>query len=109
VEYEGVPNLLKEISDYAIMTKGLRPLNMTDIYKTHADKISDKAPKSGSAVNFRRPSSSMIGRKVKRSLFRDTKAYVREMLDFERITPIDELRCPVLRRTLKVMARMIFR
>lgn len=101
-QYNEVPYLLEEILKYAILEKRLTPKNMTDIAKIWNNKGS-----IGNEVIVRKPDSAYSGSKTKDALYDIIKSAIKDFVDFERVTPLEELQGPVSKRLLKKCLRAI--
>ena len=105
LEYPRVPELLENIAEYAILAKGLRPMNMSEIngcWRTDAKKERNSRP-----IKCKIPQDSYLGREISVSLPKKAKQLIKEALDFEKITPTAELRCSAIMKSLKILARKI--
>ena len=54
------------------------------------------------------PGEEFTGRPVEPGAFEALKQFIKDAVDFERVTPDDELRCGTLKKTMKLLARKIF-
>ncbi|MBF0493816.1 MAG: hypothetical protein HQL28_01635 [Candidatus Omnitrophica bacterium] len=110
-KYTEIPSILEEVLDYALNVKKLIPKNMTDIYNmwTSIAENKNKAEKESVKDTIKQPSEMFRGVPVKEPLLRKAKDLAKEFIDFERITPPDELRCNFVVKMLKLLARKIIR
>lgn len=102
LEYKDVPGLLKDIAEYAIVKKNLKPQNMTNIYERAK---SNSADRSGNSSLI--PSDIILGKDKKVPFFTKFKKFIKNVLDFERVTPQDELCCHRFTRACKILARFL--
>lgn len=108
LQYPQTPFLLEKIAGYAVSEKGLRPASMTDIY----DAWSGAEAAGSSAVSIQAGGrmrvmldEDLLGREVRRGAVETVKDALKDMIDFERTTPADELKCGMVKKTLKLLAR----
>jgi len=100
-----IPFILEAVTDYAINGKELKPVSMTDIFR----EWEYKAPE-GSVQRILHgdvPPSGFIGRKVRQAAPGVIKKWIKDTIDFERITPPDEIKCNFLKKMVKLLARKI--
>ncbi|MFC1644297.1 polysaccharide deacetylase family protein [Candidatus Omnitrophota bacterium] len=101
-----IPLLLEQILDYAVNQKGLKPASMTDVYDFWTgDSISDGSSRISKEKEPSDADCEFIGVPVFRSPFKRLKYTLKEVLDFERVTPINELKCGLVRKIMKIIAR----
>jgi hypothetical protein len=100
-QYADVPALLGDIVEYAVSSKGLKPMQMTAMY----DLWKKNLPGDKHACVINKPGPAYIGRQVALPLNKKIKYFVKEMIDFERATPDDELHCSQVKKRLKIWAR----
>ena len=101
-----VPSLLDEVIAYALGRKGLRPASMTELFRDWTENreygsIGEVQMKADLPVPHREYSGEPAV--LKRS--DRIKRAVKRFLDFERSTPVEELRCGAVRKMLKLLAR----
>lgn len=100
-EYSIVSRLIDEVSEYALKTLGLRPLNMSEVYK----EFKNTACKIDDATSFNRDDDPFFGTEITEKLSSRIVRYVRALFDLERITPEHELCGPILKRVVKILLR----
>ena len=102
-----IPELLKQIAEYAIGQKALQPVSMTDLYK----RFASIAPVGGSQDSTRKPNYDLdevfTGRELDPGSAYKLKDMMKNVIDFEKVTPDKELMCTQPRKMLKLLARKI--
>ncbi len=56
---------------------------------------------------FRSPADNFLGRPLSRGILTEFKNIIKQALDFERITPVEDLKCGEIRKILKLIARKV--
>lgn len=103
---EVMPLLLK-IVDYAVNCQGLRPISMTDFSEMWGGVMAagneggQKAEPSGT------PGEEFLGKAVVQGIPERVKGFLKNKLDFERVTPAEDLKCSISKRVLKTLARKV--
>ncbi|MBU1084202.1 MAG: polysaccharide deacetylase family protein [Candidatus Omnitrophota bacterium] len=100
-----VPSLLEEIADYAVGKKGLRPVSMTGLFHMTDGKAPVRENVSLPGETGKMPMENFSGRRVRPGIFSAVKDALKEAIDFERITPEEELKCGHVKKALKLLAR----
>ena len=105
LEYPEVPKLLERIVDYALNVKELKQKNITDIYNLY------ELGKGSKIVNSVRQSfdESLRGKEKVFSAYARIKEAIKNFVDYEKVTPIAELRCGYYSKLLKIIFRKILR
>jgi hypothetical protein len=104
-QYKKVPYILQTIIDYAISKRKLSPKNMTEIANIWKSKVGE--PKEDMAGKV--PASEYLGVEKKDTFYDIIKNRIKEYMDFEQITPAEELKSGKLKRFLKLCARGVFK
>lgn len=106
----GVPSLLREVADYAVEKKGLRPVSMTQLFlmwgKGRKRPGGERARQEREAAPGM-PGEDFLGKPVRGGIKEALKDFVKDMIDFERITPGHDLKCGTVKRAVKLFARRI--
>lgn len=97
-KYKEVPVMLNNFLEYAISDKRLKPSNMTSFYELWKARPSDAAI-TRCAVSM--PNSIFLGRIAKEGCCKIFKNFIKRSIDFERVTPAEELRGPLIRKIIK--------
>lgn len=100
--------LLSRITEYAVFEKRLTPCTMTDF----ADQWKSQKFKENVIVERKTlslPHSSLLGWPVSLGISEQLKLSVKKLVDFERITPGQELVCPWPSRILKKTLRSVLK
>jgi folate-dependent phosphoribosylglycinamide formyltransferase PurN len=105
--FQAVPQLLFDITDYALNTKGLQPLNLTNFSHWWEGKDHPVEEIKTLRKTIRLPQQQFLGRKTHLGAGEILKKSIKNILDFERITPDEELCCSVLKRVTKKIIRKI--
>lgn len=105
LEHSKTPELLDIILEYAISIKRLKPVNMTkinDCYRKY-----DGSGDADGIIKLKTPQPDYMGKKIDVSMSDKIKDYIKNIIDFERITPERELQCANAKKILKVLTRKI--
>jgi len=102
-----IPSLLSNICRYAVRENVLTPVSMTGFYNKWNDEIRGASGSGLPAGKNIDPSGKFSGRYVDLSPAEAFKDSIKNMIDFERTTPADELRCGAVKKMLKLFARRI--
>jgi ubiquinone/menaquinone biosynthesis C-methylase UbiE len=105
IEYKDVPVLLKELVSYAVSIKKMQPVSMTGINDIWRNGI----PASSAGKEVKVPDGIYLGKDVEIPLDTKIKERVKGWIDFERITPPEELRCAAVKKAVKLLARKCFK
>ena len=103
VHHKEIPQIIDEVTRYAIVEKRLKPKTMTEISRLWQNKPLS----AGARPVLSTPAEDYIGREIKVSFYGRIKTAIKDYFDFERITPLDELRGPFVRRSVKRFLRRI--
>jgi folate-dependent phosphoribosylglycinamide formyltransferase PurN len=103
--FKDTPVLLKELAEYAINKKGLRPIQMTRFYEEW--KSREILRLSGARRVIKLPRVEFLGKSAGIKTGRRLKDAVKRYFDFERITPLEELRCSLPKRAAKRFLRKL--
>ncbi len=102
-----IPGLLGAICRYALERKQLRPATMTGIY----EEWTKKGMQWFAAISGEREVPAVpeefIGREVKVPFFKSLKESIKKRIDFEKITPYEELECALPKKVIKLLARKL--
>ena len=101
-EYPQVPGLLARLLDHALSTRGLKPMQMRDMYHCWIAHMDEPA---GAPVRV--PRQEFLGHWENGLLFRHMKNSVKRALDIESLTPREELCCSNAKKRFKILARKI--
>ncbi|GEM_PF-1016958 len=107
VDHGEIPKLLEKIVDYAVPDKGLSPKNMTEVHDHWQRGVDHENGPAGNIVSVKTPHPDFWGRPVNEPFYRKMKDRLKDIIDFERITPVDELRCNRIKKAMKILARNI--
>ncbi len=102
-----IPALLEKIAEYAVSKIGLKPVSMTRFYEKWTNGISKRQDLSPCSVSKPLPGGDYMGNTVSRGVLGAIKHLLKNAIDFETITPDDELRCGEIRKIVKIGARKI--
>lgn len=105
--FKEVPGLLKDIAEYAISNKGLKPMNMTGFYAWWKERPSYKKKLPLKKKTIKVPAGPFLGTKANVDLSKALRSSLKKVIDFEKITPDEELYCPVSRRLVKRLLRKV--
>jgi hypothetical protein len=105
IEHKDVPVLLKELVSYAVSIKKMQPVSMTGINDIWRNGI--PASSGGKEVGI--PDGIYLGKDVEIPLNTKIKERVKSWIDFERITPPEDLRCAAAKKAVKLLARKCFK
>ncbi|HNX91050.1 MAG TPA: formyltransferase family protein [Candidatus Omnitrophota bacterium] len=106
-KFQQVPDLLARICEYAVDRSGLEPISMTGFF--------EKWTKTNETFRIRRTPVSrvvnemFVGAELREKASERVKKEVKIFLDYEIITPPEELRCGKLKKMLKLSARRFFK
>lgn len=101
-EYPQVPGLLARLLDYALSTRGLKPMQMREMYRGWIAHMDEPA---GAPVRV--PRQELLGHWENRLLCRHMRNSVKRALDIESLTPREELCCSNAKKRFKILARKI--
>ena len=105
---QNIPDLLNKIVDYAINTKKLKEASMTDIFFKFQDKALINLPENDKINAFCNFDIEFLGIPFKQNIVNILKNFIKNFIDFEKITPANELRCGIVKKIIKLIARKIF-
>lgn len=103
--YNEVPVILSKIAGYALSDKGLTPANMSSFYEWWKNKPAGIQYPHQEKCVIRVPREQYLGKKTDSGYVVSLKNFIKRALDFERVTPDEELRCSHARKMLKMWAR----
>jgi peptidoglycan/xylan/chitin deacetylase (PgdA/CDA1 family) len=104
IKHGQVPDLLSEITKYALLEKSLTPRNMTDIAN---DCKKGSGANDALRHNVRIPGEDYLGRRINLPVPNKVKDFLKESIDFEKITPVGELQCGRVKKVLKILSRKL--
>ena len=103
-----VPFVLEKIVDYALNRKGLRPVSMTGMYDEWvANSASSDSVQNSDKEGTVDSDGEFMGAPINLTAFENLKSKLKRAIDFERITPAEELCCRKDKKILKLFARKI--
>lgn len=105
LEHSRTLELLDKISEYAISVKGLKPMSMTEINDYY--RRDDGEREKDGIIESKIPHADYIGKEIDISFPEKIKDSIKDIMDFEKITPIAELQCGTAKKVLKILARKI--
>ena len=104
IEHKKAPELLEEIAEYALLERKLEPKKMTEISNCWKENFNlENKP----VLKLKIPGADYSGQEINLSLCEKIKDLIKDGIDFERVTPADELRCIWAKRAIKMLARKI--
>ena len=103
-----IPHILGEVLEYALSRKGLKPISMTGFFERWTKEITTASIEGNMPDDTGMPPGEILGRPVSRHFLDQMKYAAKAVLDFERITPEKELKCGMIKKMLKLLARRIF-
>lgn len=103
LQYGDIPRIIDEVAEYAISKKKLTSKTMTEI--SCLWRNNSLSVKVHSVISI--PAREYTGREIKEPIYDRIKTALKDYFDFERITPINELRGPFVRRSIKKIFRYL--
>jgi len=103
LEHNRVPEILDNVAEYALSTKGLAFMSMTkinDYFRKESERI-----KNSDIIRLKVPSAAYLGKEISLPVYGRLKDYLKDIIDFERITPESDLQCNAVKKALKIFAR----
>jgi len=103
--FNEVPGLLRKILEYAIIEKGLKPVNMTRLCKLWKKDLS-----AAKGIEFKKrvlkaPENVFIGEKANIGFCETIKDSIKKFVDYETVTPDSELCTPAYKKIPKKFLR----
>ncbi|MBI4982305.1 MAG: hypothetical protein HZC15_04100 [Candidatus Omnitrophica bacterium] len=105
--YKQIPGILMDLLDYALYNKKLRPVNMTDLCYYWKNKEKCFSELSINRKEIKIPEIDLLGKSVRVDCASRLKGLLKELVDFERLTPDQELVCSQPRRFAKRFLRKL--
>ncbi len=102
-----IPGMLNDIVEYAVLKKGLRPLDMTAFSDLWRKKFTYKQDMKIDESYIKVPGDCFLGREASVGTVRAFKNALKKALDFEKLTPDKELCCSEPRKTFKKILRKV--
>jgi len=100
-----IPEILEEILGYAIKEKRLVPVTMTSFYYWWLDRHKNPLPENIRSV--KQIPEGLLGKEMVAPASKRMKYFLKELLDYEKITPINEIRYGGLAGAVKRIIRSI--
>lgn len=105
VQYGEIPSLLEDIVDHAVNIKGLKPINMTSIHDSWTSDPGAETEGTPDIEPDRTIGTDLFGEKVNAPVLKRLKGFIKNIIDFEKVTPAEELCCGEVKKTMKLIAR----
>jgi ubiquinone/menaquinone biosynthesis C-methylase UbiE len=99
-----IPGLLIEILEYATWARKMRLKNMSEIFETWNNLHTLNQDVS---LITKVPPIDFLGKKIAIPYSLMAKDFIKNLIDFERVTPNEELCCSSLRKMAKISARKL--
>ena len=102
-----IPGILRKIAEYAINQKALKPVSMTDLYKRFISTAPAENRLNSGRISGQGLNEAFTGREIDLGVVYKLKDMMKNIIDFEKVTPDEELMCTQPRKMLKLLARKI--
>lgn len=102
---EEIPAILKEVLEYALGSKGLRPIQMSAFHSAWNEGLQQGRGNPADIKSVKAPGKNLLGERALLSKGKRLKNFIKRKIDFETITPDNELCCHAVKR----WAKRIFR
>ncbi len=106
-KFREVPGLLNNIVEYAVSEKGLSPLTMTAFSDLWRKRYAYRQDMYIESRHIKVPGDCFLGREASIGTVRKFKNSLKGVLDFEKLTPDEELCCPEPRKIFKRILRKV--
>ncbi|MEW6407144.1 MAG: polysaccharide deacetylase family protein [Patescibacteria group bacterium] len=103
--YNEIPKLLNSILEFAILKNKLTPINLTNFYNLWKKIHPQKIQMTSRADKIKIPNSDLLGETINLEINSFLKNYFKNLIDFERITPLDEIQYGWFKKTINKVLR----
>ncbi len=103
--YAEVPVILKSVIEYAIFDKNLTPTNMTHFYQWWKERPCGVPYPKQVRRSIKAPGSHYLGKTANSGYYKEAKRLLKKIIDYEKITPAEELYCSKFKKAAKLCVR----